>query len=142
MLVLASNTPEQLDRAILDRVDEMVLFERPGHKQRLQMLYHYLLKYCTPMSGLRNRIDTLIKHPRTLLYKKTEIGMQGVTDEFIDQICEQTAGFSGREIYKLVIAWHDAAFNQENAVLTPEVMQRVLENHIDQHKQRDQWELV
>lgn len=35
MVVMASNTPEQLDRAIHDRLDEMIHFDRPGEKQRL-----------------------------------------------------------------------------------------------------------
>jgi AAA+ superfamily predicted ATPase len=30
MLVLASNTPEQLDWAINDRLDEMIQFQLPG----------------------------------------------------------------------------------------------------------------
>jgi len=142
MLVLASNTPEQLDRAILDRVDEMVYFDRPGEKQRLQMLYHYLLQYCTPITDFRRKLQMYIKYPKALLYKKTEIGMQGVDDAKIEEIARKTEGFSGREIYKLVIAWHDAAFNQENAVLTPELMESILENHVEQHKQREEWNVV
>lgn len=35
MMVLASNAPEQLDRAIHDRIDEMVFFDRPGQDQRV-----------------------------------------------------------------------------------------------------------
>lgn len=141
MLVLASNTPEQLDRAILDRVDEMIFFDKPGDKERLQIFYYYLLEYCTPTTSLRKKIDSFVKHPRTLVYKKTEIGMQGVEDSHIEKICERTRGFSGREIYKLVISWHDAAFNNENAILTPVIMERVLVDHLKQHKQREEWEI-
>jgi hypothetical protein len=36
--------------------------------------------------------------------------MDGVTKETIDKIANETVGFSGREITKMVIAWHDAAF--------------------------------
>ncbi|CAG9321361.1 unnamed protein product [Blepharisma stoltei] len=140
MLVLASNTPEQLDRAILDRVDEIVHFEKPGQKQRLQMLYHYLLQYCSPPKTMRKKLHQYVMHPRTLIYKKTDIGMLGVDDTFIEEMAKKTEGFSGREIYKLVIAWHDAAFNQENAILTPELMTKVLEGSIEQHKQRLEWE--
>ena len=48
MLILASNTPEQLDEAILDRIDELVLFEKPKQQERTDILYHYLLQYCNP----------------------------------------------------------------------------------------------
>lgn len=139
MLVLASNTPDQLDRAIHDRLDEIVEFDRPGEKQRLQMLYHYLLEYCSPTLTFRKKMQNYIKYPRTLIFKRTEIGMKGIEDEFIEKIAKQIEGFSGREIYKLVIAWHDAAFNKPNAILTTELMENVLENHIIQHKQRESW---
>lgn len=139
MLVLASNQPEQLDRAAHDRIDEIVHFDKPGHKQRLQMLYHYLLLYCSPPKTVRGRLQQYIKHPRSLVYKKTDIGMKGVEAEFIEEVTKRIEGFSGREIYKLVIAWHDAAFSQANAVLTPEMMKEVLESHIEQHVQRQEW---
>ena len=140
MLVLASNAPEQLDRAIHDRIDEMVFFDKPGYKQRLQMIYHYIVKYCTPSSTLRQRIKQYVDYPASMLFKKTEIGMQGVEEELLDEVARKTEGFSGREIYKLVIAWHNAAFNQEQAILTPEIIHSVLESHLKQHEQRKAWE--
>ena len=139
MLVLASNTPDQLDRAILDRVDEIVEFDRPEEKQRIQMLYHYLLEYCSPSLTFKKKLNNFFKNPSLQVFRRTEIGMQGVDDEFIEKIARKIEGFSGREIYKLVIAWHDAAFNKENAILTPELMESVLENHVQQHKQREEW---
>lgn len=54
-------------------------------------------------------------------------------DVIID-IGEKTEGFSGREITKMVIAWHDAAFSQginidgsTDAVLTTEIMYKILD---------------
>jgi SpoVK/Ycf46/Vps4 family AAA+-type ATPase len=38
MLVLASNTPEQLDWAINDRLDEMVQFGLPGLEERERLV--------------------------------------------------------------------------------------------------------
>ena len=40
---------------------------------------------------------------------------------------------------KMVVAWHDAAFTLPDAVLTPEVMQKVLEKFHLQHKLKDTW---
>lgn len=48
--------------------------------------------------------------------------MEGVNKEIIDEIAALTAGFSGRELTKMVIAWHDAAFTLPDAVLTPDLM--------------------
>lgn len=47
MLVLASNTPEQLDWAINDRLDEMVQFGLPGLEERERLVRyapHNLIK--------------------------------------------------------------------------------------------------
>ena len=48
--------------------------------------------------------------------------MQDVTQELIEQIAAESEGFSGREIMKMVVAWHDAAFATPDATLTPELM--------------------
>ena len=67
------------------------------------------------------------KYPRSLVYGKKLISMDGVTKDIISQIAAETQGFSGREITKMVIAWHDAAFAAPDPVLKPELMFRVLE---------------
>jgi len=52
VLILATNTPDMLDEAVHDRIDEIVAFERPSETERKNMLYHYLVKYCTPPQNL------------------------------------------------------------------------------------------
>ena len=44
-LVLASNTPEQLDWAINDRLDEMIEFALPGDTERERLVRLYFDKY-------------------------------------------------------------------------------------------------
>lgn len=46
LVVLATNSPEQLDEAVHDRVDEIVGFNLPSVNERRIMLYHYLVMYC------------------------------------------------------------------------------------------------
>ena len=65
--------------------------------------------------------------------------MEGVTKEVIEKIAEQSKGFSGREITKMVIAWHDAAFTLPDAVLTPDLMEKVLGKFHLQHKLKETW---
>ena len=65
--------------------------------------------------------------------------MEGNINETVDQIAKETEGFSGREIMKMVVAWHDAAFTLDDAVLTPEVMMRVLHKFHLQHKLKKTW---
>jgi ATPase family AAA domain-containing protein 3A/B len=65
--------------------------------------------------------------------------MEGINKEIIESIAAQTEGFSGREITKMVIAWHDAAFTVPDAVLTPEIMTSVLGKFHLQHKLKANW---
>ena len=45
MLVLASNTPEQFDWAVNDRLDEMVQFMLPGLEERERLIRLYFDKF-------------------------------------------------------------------------------------------------
>ena len=81
----------------------------------------------------------LWENPKSLYRQKKLIRMEGITRELIKDIAAQTIGFSGREIMKMVVAWHDAAFTMPEAVLTPEVMAKVLERFHLQHKLKDTW---
>lgn len=45
MLVLASNTPEQFDWAVNDRLDEMVEFDLPGLDERERLIRLYFQKF-------------------------------------------------------------------------------------------------
>jgi len=65
--------------------------------------------------------------------------MEGITKDLIAEIANKTEGFSGREITKMVVAWHDAAFAMPDAVLTPELMDRILEKFHLQHKLKETW---
>merc|ERR1740139_1255054 len=70
---------------------------------------------------------------------KKLIRMEGITKDLIAEIANKTEGFSGREITKMVVAWHDAAFAMPDAVLTPELMDRILEKFHLQHKLKETW---
>lgn len=65
--------------------------------------------------------------------------MEGVDKDVINSIAQETQGFSGRELTKMVIAWHDAAFTLPDPVLSPELMQQVLKKFKLQHKLKDTW---
>lgn len=67
------------------------------------------------------------KYPRSIYTGKKLIRMEGVTHEVLERIARESAGFSGRAITKMVVAWHDAAFSLPDPVLTPEIIDRVLE---------------
>ena len=126
VLVMATNTPDQLDEAVHDRIDEVVGFGSPTKSERQIMLFHYLVKYCTPPTTTSEKLAFIYKHPKSIYTGKKLIRMKDVDQELIEQIAAETEGFSGREIMKMVVAWHDAAFATPDAVLNPDIMQRVL----------------
>lgn len=65
--------------------------------------------------------------------------LEGVTTEVVQEIAEKSEGFSGREITKMVIAWHDAAFTLPEPILTPELMMKVLKKFHLQHELKKTW---
>lgn len=133
IVVMATNTPEQLDEAVHDRIDEIIGFGLPSVSERRTMLFHYLVKYCTPPQSTTEKLKFIYKHPRSLYTGKKLIRMQDVTTEVIQEIAEGSEGFSGRAITKMVIAWHDAAFTLPDPVLTPDLMRKVLKKFQLQH---------
>ena len=139
IVVLATNSPEQLDEAVHDRIDEIVGFKLPTVNERKIMLYHYLVMYCQPPVTTKEKLKFAYKHPKSLYQGKKLIRMEGVSHDVVMNIANETEGFSGREIQKMVVAWHDAAFTLPDPVLTPEVMSKILYKFHLQHKLKKTW---
>lgn len=59
--------------------------------------------------------------------------MENISKETIDEIAAKSVGFSGREITKMVVAWHDAAFTLPDPVLSPDLMHKILKKFLLQH---------
>merc|ERR1719250_434596 len=92
MLVLASNTPEQLDWAINDRLDEVVEFALPGLEERERLVRLYFDKYVLqPALGEGKG--------RKLKIEEMDYG------ELCTEVAMAADGMSGREIAKLGVAW-------------------------------------
>ena len=137
--VLASNIPEQLDDAVHDRVDEIVYFGKPSEEERKNMIFHYLVEFWQPPTTTSEKLKFFWKHPKSIYRGKKLIRMEGVTNEFIGEIAKKVNGFSGREIFKMVVAWHDAAFSKPDPVLTPELMLEIIDKFKGQHSQKEKW---
>ncbi|CAM9251017.1 unnamed protein product, partial [Phaeothamnion confervicola] len=122
MLVYASNQPEQFDWAVNDRIDEMVPFGLPGRTERLRMINLYMQRYILGGGGGARPIT-----------------VEGVEDQHIEAAADRTAGFSGREIAKLAIAWQAAAYGNARTAFDVALMEEVLETFVQQKKQKDWW---
>jgi ATPase family AAA domain-containing protein 3A/B len=122
MMVYASNQPSQFDPAIMDRIDEMVEFGLPGIEERRSMIAMYIDKYLLKPPTWAKAVTTV------------DIG----PDE-IEQVVQQTEGFSGRAISKLAIAWQAAAYGTEGAVLDKEAFFKTVELHKASMTTKESW---
>lgn len=126
MLVLASNTPEQLDWAINDRLDEVVEFALPGPEERERLVRLYFDKYVlsAAMEGSRGR---------RLKIEDMDFS------ELCSEIAQATDGMSGREIAKLGVAWQAGGYASEDGIVTKEMIMDKVEGSRKQHTQKMSW---
>lgn len=125
MLVLASNTPEQFDWAVNDRLDEMVEFRLPGREERERLVRLYF--------------DKFVLQPAIEGNKRLKVA-QFDYSALCTKIAEITEGMSGRELAKLGVAWQAAAYASEDGVLTEKMILDRCRDAIKQHKQKVQWQ--
>lgn len=121
MLVLASNTPEQFDYAINDRLDEMVEFTLPGLEERERLMRLYF--------------DKFVLQPAAEGKKRFKVE-QWDYSAVCSKMATLCSGMSGREISKLGVAWQAAVYASENGVLTEKMVLDRCESSVYQHKQK------
>lgn len=122
MMVYASNQPSQFDEAITDRIDEMVEFGLPDMDERRRMIAMYM--------------DQYLLNPTTT--HKVKIA-DDISEETIDKVVQSTAGFSGRAISKLVIAWQAAAYGSVDGSLSRSMFLETLEHHKKNMHIKEEW---
>ncbi|BET02470.1 Domain of unknown function (DUF3523) [Nesidiocoris tenuis] len=125
MLVLASNTPEQFDWAVNDRLDEMVEFSLPGLEERERLLRLYFDKFVLEPASQRHR---------RLKVEQFDFG------QFCTEMARLTEGMSGREIAKLGVAWQAAAYSSTDGVLTRQMAEEKVRQALLQHSQKVEWQ--
>lgn len=121
MMVLASNTPEQFDWAVNDRLEQMVEFRLPDREERERLIRLYFDKHILqPAIEGKGRLKVAQFDYSSLCSKMADL----------------TKGMSGRELSQLGLIWQKAAYASEDGVLTDKmVMDRCLEA-IHEHKKK------
>ncbi|XP_033201775.1 ATPase family AAA domain containing bor [Bombus vancouverensis nearcticus] len=125
MLILASNTPEQFDWAVNDRLDEMVEFHLPGRAERERLVRLYF--------------DKFVLQPAIEGNKRLKVA-QFDYNALCSKVAEITEGMSGRELAKLGVTWQAAAYASEDGVLTEQMVIDKCNEAVKQHKQKVQWQ--
>ncbi|XP_014474470.1 PREDICTED: ATPase family AAA domain-containing protein 3 [Dinoponera quadriceps] len=124
MLVLASNTPEQFDWAVCDRLDQMVEFTLPGREERERLVRLYF--------------DKFVLQPAIEGNKRLKVA-QFDYSALCSKMADLTEGMSGRELAKLGVSWQMAAYASEDGVLTDNMVVNCCAEAIKQHKQKVHW---
>ena len=119
MLVLASNTPEQFDWAVNNRLDLIVEFSLPGREERERLVRLYF--------------DKFVLQPAT--EGKLKVA-QFDYSALCSKIAEITEGMSGREIAKLAVSWQAADDASENGVLTEQMIIDITNDAVREYKQK------
>lgn len=124
MLVLASNTPQQFDSAINDRLDKMIEFGLPGLEERERLIRLYFDKFV---------LQPASEGKRRLSVDQFDYG------ELCSLLAARTAGMSGRALSKLGVAWQAAAYASDDGRLTREMCIEICDDAVNDHRQKMEW---
>jgi len=102
MVILATNVRDIMDRAVLDRIDEDFEFPLPDPESRYKMLQLFMKQYITTPTKTGGVIEV----------------DDDINDEYLKKVAERTAGFSGRQLAKLVINYQSAVFGSGTHTLS------------------------
>lgn len=130
MLVFASNVPDQLDFAVLDRADEAIEFSLPGPDERAELLKLYFDKHVRMIGGG----GFTFRPPATI-----KLDPEADWDAKLKQVADKLEGFSGREISKLAVAFQAAAYGSTEVALTLPMVDRVVEDRLRDHAEKKKW---
>lgn len=135
-----------MDAAILDRCDESLYFPCPDRSCRLMLLDLYFQKFVKNIIDQHNikefRWSTtqIIKRlffsdHSSFLKMKVDDGV--MTGEQLEDAADATAGFSGREISKLMVAMQSALHACSNSgILTQKDAWDILLTKVQEHKEK------
>ncbi|CAM9405685.1 unnamed protein product [Ectocarpus sp. 6 AP-2014] len=138
MMVLATNRAEDLDEAVLDRMDDSLLFPIPDRKSRAQLLVQYFHKYCATGKDDRSfgagwgLFSKLSGWWRGSSAEGLTIDV-GVDERLVKGLAEEVQGFSGREVEKLMLGVQSCAYGSEDGVVTADMIKRVATQKAKEH---------
>eukprot|EP00898_Chlorokybus_atmophyticus_P000672 jgi/Chlat1/1605/Chrsp125S01866 len=136
-MVLATNRPEDLDEALVDRVDEALEFPLPGPEERHKILKLYLDKYIVN-AGKESRKGWLgwLRGPME------PIRIEGLSDDDLKEAADKLEGFSGRELAKLMASVQGEVYGRPENVLTANLFKRVVDYKLHEHNEKKQFGMV
>ncbi|OWZ22460.1 hypothetical protein PHMEG_0002832 [Phytophthora megakarya] len=135
MLVVATNRPEDLDNAVTDRIDDTLHFDLPEAKERVRLLQMYFNEYVAHLAGQPASSNSILSTGK--LEKASVSVLPPVLDaNVMSQYGEMTTGMSGREIAKMMLYMQSIVYAQDEVVVTPKLVNRVVQEKVDEHKRK------
>lgn len=131
-----------MDAAILDRCDESIFFPLPDDACRKKLLRVYYEKYVRSLEKTHTQnkclwqrvIHRMIKDRNESFNPNIESNV--MNENQLNSIVSMTAGFSGREIAKLMIGVQGGIYSSENATLTSDIVDTVVTSKVRDHKNK------
>ncbi|KAI4331420.1 hypothetical protein MLD38_029610 [Melastoma candidum] len=131
VLVLATNRPGDLDKAVTDRIDEVLEFPLPGEEERFKLLDLYLKKY---LLGVGEEQGSRWGSPFSKRPQK--ITIRDISEDVLREAARKTEGFSGREIAKLMASVQASVYGREDCVLDSRLFREIVDYKVQEHGQR------
>ena len=131
MLILATNHPEDLDPAVLSRIDQKIEIPLPGLEQREAMLKLYLDKYIKN-GTFKININGKAKEQAMSL-------SDDINQELIRNLSQKIEGFSGRDIEKMVAELKVSTISSGKNVAQSDNFIKMVDDSVAQHKKCSTW---
>ena len=111
MLILATNRLEDIDPAVLTRMDHKINIKPPEKQERQKILALYAPKF----------------------FSSKEVG-QFFSDKQLEKIADQTAGFTGRDLFKMLNSLANKKSGSKENKLTSQMVRDIVERFVEQNK--------
>lgn len=130
MLVLATNRPEDLDPAVLSRMNHKIELTPPGLVERKAILKKYILEFASADEKLAmKQAETASAKTKKL---KSDVFV--FDDAEISQIAKITEGLTGRALFKLINAIYANKNSSESKKLTKELVSSTVDQFVIQER--------
>ena len=91
----------------------------------------------TKLDEEKSAFDRLYETVSSMFGASSQIKIEGIYEEHIDEVAGKLEGFSGREIAKLMISLQALAYAQTNATINAEILRLLVEAKLEEHKLKE-----
>lgn len=150
MLVLATNRPQDLDPAIVDRLDEHILLDLPTAENRVTLGRHFFHRHIGALAALTGAVHRDSPLPDAKDERVTasdcyegDAGKSrllriecAVTLPLLDEVSRSLDGLSGRQLEKFFIGLQAATLATANGSSGPLLTVALLRRHAEQYRRQ------